>query len=417
MRVLLTPAGSRGDFQPLLALAVGLKRAGHRPVLGASACFAGEARAFGIPFVPVGLDIQTWMQSQRETLEMNPLTGAQALMKVGREELPAYVDELLALAGDADRVVGGGAQIAAPTAAEAAGVPYRFVAYTPQLLRSDHHAPGFLPFAGAPPFVNRICWTIFLRLAEAALGPPLRAKRRELGLGEVENLQEHFVPTDRTLVAADPEVAPPPADVPLRLPAVGSLHLEDDRPLPREVRTFLDAGDPPVYVGFGSMPDPDPARTTRAVIDAARAVGRRVVISAGWAGLGGPDGHSAPRRPDGAEDDVLSVGPISHRALFPHLAAAAHHGGAGTTASVARAGIPQVVVPHAFDQFQWAHLADRAGIAARPLPRTSLTWERLAAAFEEALSPGRVAAARALGEKLRRRDAVGDAVRILTAKN
>jgi len=122
---------------------------------------------------------------------------------------------------------------------------------------------------------------------------------------------------------------------------LGCLHPFEPGPLPEKLEAFLDAGEPPVYVGFGSMTDPDPAAATRVVLEAVARAGVRAVLSRGWAGLGGVPLPS----------EVMEIGPVSHASLFARVAAVVHHGGAGTTTTAARAGAPQILVPHILDQF------------------------------------------------------------------
>ncbi len=125
-------------------------------------------------------------------------------------------------------------------------------------------------------------------------------------------------------------------------------------PLPAGLETFLDAGPPPVYVGFGSMPVRDAQDVARTAVGAVRAHGRRVLLSGGWAEPALTDDH----------DDCFRVGEADHHALFPRVAAVVHHGGAGTTATAARAGTPQVVIPQMADQPYWAGRVAALGIGA-----------------------------------------------------
>lgn len=112
------------------------------------------------------------------------------------------------------------------------------------------------------------------------------------------------------------------------------------RRLDERIEAFLATGPKPIYVGFGSMSDDDPDGTTRAIVEAADRADVRVVLGSGWAALGK---SSVP-------DRVLVVDHVPHGCLFPRLAGAVHHGGAGTTAATARSGIPQLIVPHMVDQ-------------------------------------------------------------------
>src|SRR5262249_35735823 len=127
MRVLMAPAGSRGDFQPLLALAVGLRAAGHEVLVVTSPNFESDVAAFGLPFYAIGPDAEAYMRERN--FDVSPLRAMYELLRVGRELIVSLIGEAIPLARGADVVVGGGAQITGPTVAEAAGVPYVYVAY------------------------------------------------------------------------------------------------------------------------------------------------------------------------------------------------------------------------------------------------------------------------------------------------
>ena len=118
------------------------------------------------------------------------------------------------------------------------------------------------------------------------------------------------------------------------------------------MQSFLDAGPPPVYVGFGSMPMQSLQDATRAAVEAIRAQGRRTLVSHGWADLSPTDDR----------DDCFALGDVNHQALFRRVAAVVHHGGAGTTTAAASAGAPQVVVPQIADQPYWAGRIAALGI-------------------------------------------------------
>jgi vancomycin aglycone glucosyltransferase len=314
------------------------------------------------------------------------------------------IDEGIAISRGADVIVGAGAQIGAPTVAAALGVPYVYVAYTPQALWSAQHPPFLIPIHGLPRPLNRLLWSMHAGIAGAAFGGPLNRKRRALGLPPIQDFSDHFFPRGRTILAADPELAPAAPDSPLAHPATGAWHLADERPLGAELERFLEAGPPPIYIGFGSMPDQQATQTTRLLVDAARAAGARLVLSRGWAGhgAGGPFG-----------DDVLVVGPIAHAQLFPRVAACVHHGGAGTTGAAARAGRPQIIVPHIFDQFQWARWVHAAGLGPEPIPRPRLNTARLAQALRAAADRDTRERAARLGEQIRARDSISAGIAAL----
>ena len=194
---------------------------------------------------------------------------------------------------------------------------------------------------------------------------------------------------------------PGPHDAPVTYRQVGFLDPPDSgEPLPEKLEAFLAAGPPPIYVGFGSMPDPHPEQTTQRLLDVIAARGARAVISAGWAGLG-----SGP-----LSNDVLALGAVPHAKLFPRVAAVVHHGGAGTTSSAARAGAPQILVPHLLDQFYFARRVRELGVGVATGARRGLDFAALAECIDAVLENEILAErASALGERMRARDPHGAA--------
>ncbi|MET7670349.1 glycosyltransferase [Micromonospora luteifusca] len=186
-------------------------------------------------------------------------------------------------------------------------------------------------------------------------------------------VRDHVL-TDRPWLAADPILGPWRETADLDVLQTGAWILPDERPLPADLVAFLDAGSPPVYVGFGSMRAP--WGIAAVAIEAIRAQGHRVLVGRGWAGL-------API--DDAEDCFV-VGEVNQQALFRQVAAVVHHGGAGTLTTAARAGAPQVVVPLATDQPYWAGRVADLGIGAAHAGPTP-TVESLSAALRAALNP------------------------------
>ena len=207
----------------------------------------------------------------------------------------------------------------------------------------------------------------------------LNEERAKLGLDPVTSVQRHMF-TDRPWLAADPVLAPAFPLTGMEIVQTGAWMLSEGTPLPNEVEEFLAAGEPPVYLGFGSMRASE--QTGRVLIEAARALGLRSILSQGWAGL-------TPGDPENGED-CLSIGDVDHEKLFPRVAAIVHHGGAGTTTAAARAGRPQVIIPHNYDQFYWAHRVQELGIGVSGPLRDELTvdgLDTLVRALRECLQP------------------------------
>ncbi|MBM7114805.1 glycosyltransferase [Archangium primigenium] len=403
MRILIAANGSRGDVQPMLALAWALRERGHEAVLASNPRFASEAHAFGLPFVSVGQDLQRIMEDHRDAFSgQHSMGSVRRMQHAMTEEVRQQFQHLVPLARDFDRVVGGGFVLAARTAAEAAGRPFSFVVYTPQVFPSAHHPPTLLHLTRAPRWFARMAWWGMGQAYNLSLRRVLNEQRQLLGLAPVKDVLRYFFSLEHTWVAAEPELYPMPPDV--AVPQVGAFCLPDARPFPEELERFLAAGPPPVYVGFGSMPDAAPERTTRIIAEAARRAGCRVVLSSGGAGLGGK----------GLGPDLLPVGALSHWKLFPRMAGIVHHAGAGTTAAAARAGVPQVAVPHVFDQFMLAHRVVRANLGVS-LTRRQLTVARLAAALARIRQDGAIRASAArTGERLRQHNALETFIQHLT---
>lgn len=155
---------------------------------------------------------------------------------------------------------------------------------------------------------------------------------------------------------------------------------------------FLENGDPPVYIGFGSIVVEDPEAMTKLIFDAVKKAGIRALVSKGWGGFGG-DELDIP-------ENIYMLGNVPHDWLFKHVSAVVHHGGAGTTAAGILAGRPTVVVPFFGDQPFWGAMTARAGAGPDPVPFKSLNSDLLAAAILKALAPAALEKAKILGESI-----------------
>ena len=352
MRIALAADGTRGDVHPLIALAAALRAAGHDAFLCSPPDFADAARAAGVPHRTVGLPVREYLTSRAHTLHGGGLGVLREMERYGHSILEGQFAALPDAVRGTDLVVAGGVQVAAHSAAERAGVPYRYVAYCPAILPSAEHAPAFLPMSGRSRLRNRAVWGVLRLALHATVRRSLNGYRRALGLAPVRDLFAHLL-GERPLLAADRTLAPAPADFDRPFEQVPCLHPFDaGEPLPAKLEEFLASGPPPVYLGFGSMTDPDPRATTARLVEAVTTAGHRALLAEGWAGLGGGP------LPEG----VLPIGTVAHASLFPRCAAVVHHGGAGTTTTAARAGAPQIVVPHVLDQFYWAGRVTSLGI-------------------------------------------------------
>jgi len=371
MRVVLVTYGSRGDVQPLLALTLSLKEAGHRVLMICPPERVPWVRGYGCDAMGLGRNVTAFLDSMSRA--HSPAAPFQFMAFV-RRELARQFDLLLDLAAGADLVVGSSLAFGLATVAERLGVPYRYIAFTPQLLPSSRHPFMAFKHQGLPGWWNRLTWHMASTVDRINLTKLINDRRRAWGLLSIQDAWPHIL-GPRVMVASDAGIYPVPSDVKIDAAQTGYLHLDQPGVRLAALEAFLDAGPAPVYVGFGSMPRRDQARNVSLVARAARAAGRRVIIGRFWKGA----------TPFDREDDVFFLKGYPHLKLFPRMAAVVHHGGAGTTATATASGVPQVIVPHVLDQYSWGHRVWRAGLGPRPVWRSRLTWRRLALSLEEAL--------------------------------
>ncbi len=392
MRVLLSTIGSRGDVQPLVALALRLRVLGHQARLCVPPDFRAWIEGLGLEMVPVGPEV-------RGSATSRPPAEAPPPPPPTPEQIRGLIDETAATqfqaigaaAAGCDAVVAATAiQIAAGSIAERHDIPYVFAAYCPIVLPSPHHAPPPLPGRAPASAVaeTRELWARNAEHFNQTFRDSLNPQRASLGLALVADVRDYMF-TNRPWLAADAVLAPWPDPSDRAVFQTGAWIVADERPLPRDVQLFLDAGEPPVVFGFGSGRAPRDAG--QAIIGAARAAGRRALVSRGWAELAA----------DGNAPDCLTVGEVNFQALFPRVAAVVHHGGAGTTTLGALAGTPQVVVPQVYDQHYFAHRVQELGIGVAHAP-AAVTAESLTMAIDQAMRPEVSVRARAIATHVRR---------------
>lgn len=399
MRVLLSTIGSRGDVQPLVALALKLRELGQVVRLCVPPDFQEWIAGLGFSVTPIGPEL-------RGTAKPNP-GGAMPTAEQRRQMIAGTVQTqfatITAAAQGCDVIVGATAlQIAAPSIAEAMGIPCVFVAYCPAVLPSPHHAPPVLtPAAGTFPSPGdyRELWDADAQRWKEPWQPLLNAQRAALGLAPVSDVRSHVLTTHPWL-AADPSLAPWPDLKEADVWQSGAWLVPDTRPLSPEIEAFLAEGEPPIYVGFGSIRAPE--TLSEVMIASARALGRRAIVSRGWAELALLD--DAP--------DCLLIAEVNQQALFPRVAAAVHHGGAGTTTAAAMAGAPQVVIPQHYDQFYWAQRMADLGIGAALSPGAPAVAS-LTDALARALHPEVAVRAQSLSSEMVRNGASVAACRLL----
>lgn len=387
MRALLSAVGTRGDVQPIVALGSRMRELGHAVRFCVPPNFVEYARKLGFEAFPVGVE----MRHSAGRGAGAALTPEQ--IRRMRESMPDLITDQFESVGAAaegcDAILGANAhQYAARSIAELRGMPYVTALYAPVAIPSPDHAPPPAPGGTWEPGTsetNGQRWDETQRAWNERALERVNHNRSRLGLSPIDDVLRYNI-TDRPWLATDAVLAPIPNTPGIEVVATGAWILEDRTPLSDELEAFLEAGEPPIYFGFGSMPAPQDL--SRTLLEAARAVGRRAIVSQGWAELD---------RIDDANDSIV-IGDVNQQMLFPRAAAIVHHGGAGTTAAAARASVPQVVVPMFNDQFYWASRVRALGIGSSIVG--PLTIDSLGASLREALDPSVATRARSVAQQL-----------------
>lgn len=377
-KVVVVGIGTRGDVAPLTGVGRRLQDEGHEVVLAAHALFADMITGCGLRFRRMEADLGLDEDLSRATpLELvKAIYAPSGIRAIGQGMLAALRDE------PADvLLLSPLAEFAGHQLAEAKAIPSIGVRLQP-LSPTRDYPPAVLGAWSAGSFGNRAVGRLGAGLIDRLYTRPMATFRAELDLPQASarTLRRHRTRSGwPVLYGYSPSVVPRPGDWRPGLDVVGYWWpaLPTSWQPPRELTRFLDAGAPPVFIGFGSLiTGTDQAtRLSELVQQALRAVGARGVIQAGWAGLGV---HG---------DDMLTIGDVPHEWLFPRVGAVVHACGAGTTAAGLRAGAPAVAVPFGTgDQPFWAGRLRRSGVSAATIPQRRLTADNLTAAVRAALT-------------------------------
>src|SRR5215831_3502252 len=407
MRVLLSTIGSRGDVQPLVALALQLRALGQEVRLCVPPDFKDWIDSLGLPVTPIGPELRKFTAVSPPSPPASP--SPERRRQLAEATVATQFETIAVAAQGCDIIVAATAlQIAARSVAESMGIPYVFAAYCPAVLPSPHHAPPPLPpLPGQTPAPatadNRELWARDTERFNNLFAPALNSHRASMGLAPASNVRSHVF-TDRPWLAADATLAPWPDPADQAVFQTGAWILTDERPLSRELEAFLETGDPPVYFGFGSVRAPQ--GLSQVMVQSARALGRRLIVSRGWADVSLV--HN--------EQDCLDTGEVNLQALFKRVATVVHHGGAGTTTTAALAGAPQVVIPQIYDQHYWAQSIHHLGIGTAHAPGTP-TNDSLTSALEHTLQPHVAARAKSIAAAVRRVGAQVAAQHLISATN
>ncbi|MDE0301338.1 MAG: glycosyltransferase [Candidatus Poribacteria bacterium] len=408
MRIVLSTWGTTGDVHPFVALSERLVAAGHDVRVCVSSLYKDRFAKFGVDFYAVGVpfNIDQFHGFMDDLVRIkNPLESAIRIVKDGilADAEEWYQDCLRGMEGY-DLAICHSADVPGQEAAIKNKLPWLTVSYCPGFIKTAEDAPYPAPNLG--PQFNCLSWRVAEWLIRKRADPAFNEFIASVG-GQERKLigVEGMYSPQLNLVAASQHICPPPSDLPKHHRFTGAWFLDEPNfKVPTALQDFLRRGEPPVIISFGSMGGTRAAETTRILIEAVELCGQRAVIQAGWGNLQLPI----------SSQSIYFVEYVPHNLLFRQGKCVVHHGGAGTTASVCRAGVPSVVIPHLGDQPYWGRRLRRLGVALRPLYRCDMTAESLARRIRKTISSKSMAKkARALGEKISTEDGLGTAIELI----
>ncbi|KAA8906724.1 hypothetical protein FN846DRAFT_710716 [Sphaerosporella brunnea] len=447
LNIVIMVIGSRGDVQPFIAIAKGLMEGGHRVRLATHGAFREFVREHGVEFFDVGGDPGELMAFMVKNPGLVPGVEAikQGEIAKRREQMyemfqgfwraciepsdkyrprndnasirsevtssthntgatydhgEADVEPFIA-----DAIIANPPSFAHVHCAEKLGIPLHLMFTFPYSPTQEiAHPLAFIANSNmGSEYTNAISYPMVEMMTWQGLGDLVnRFREKTLRLEPVATLWAPGMISRLKVPYTymwSPALIPKPKDWGRHIEVTGFVFLDQSKDYepPEDLQKFLDAGEPPVYIGFGSIVVDDPNTLTHTLFEAIKATGVRALVSKGWGGLGGAD----------ASDNVFMLGNTPHDWLFSKVSAVVHHGGAGTTAIGLFHGKPTMVVPFFGDQPFWGAMIHNAGAGPEPVPHKDLTAENLAEGIKTLLSDECQNAAKAISRRIKEEDGDG----------
>jgi vancomycin aglycone glucosyltransferase len=362
MKIACIILGTRGDVQPMIALATGLIKKGHEVIIFAPSENEQLARTYNCQFVAFGPEIKKKIKENPEkqkggvAVKFSPSQGKKFIL----DQINLLPDKIKG----ADLLLGAGIVVGVQTAADILKVPYRLVAFYPIILGTTKDDP----------FKTRMMFGFGRMIMNLMMKGYINKARANYGLPPIKDIWKHWM-GENVILACDKELNKAREGSAFAFTQTGFMLLPSKNDLPANVDAFLNSGKPPVYIGFGSNPITNPEKYT-AMFERVRDVtGQRLIISKGWADLPVIDTR-----------DIIFVDEMPFDLLFPRLSAVIYHGGTGTLASIARAGIPQAAFPFMGDQFDNRKQIVKLGLGPDTCDFKKITVEAISSAITECVS-------------------------------
>lgn len=375
MRVKLLTIGTRGDVQPFIALGSGLQRRGHDVVVCTSQDFEGFVRAHGVSFAPVRADIMKLTQSDagKRMLGSNPFEILKQMKKVIYPMMKNMLEDLWRASQDADVLIYHPKAFGGYDIGQKLNIPIFAAHPIPIIAPTANFTNPILPFSLKNRWLNKKSYQLN-RLMLSSFISMINQWRREMlnlpGRSVFTNdlrINGRDIPV---LYGCSPSVMPydPIWKDRVCMEGFWFLQEEDNWHPPTALKSFLKAGPPPIVISFSSMPLRQPGNAFEMIKEALKRTGQRGIILTGWSGITSTE----------TDEDILCIQEVPHTWLFRQAAGIIHHGGAGTTAAVLRAGKPMTICPFTGDQSFWARRMHELGVSTQPLHEKTMTIDHLA---------------------------------------
>lgn len=397
-------AGSRGDFQPYVALAQRLKILGEEVRISGFSQFENFVRGYGIDYVPIevdydelGVDPKMLKQAGSADNPLKMILTFNKMKKYGAQIAKQTYDSL----EGSELIVYHPGCVIGYFAAQEMNIPS--VLATPFPMNKTEEYLSVVTYGKARPtkINKKISYKMIQGMLWLASSNTVKQHWKERFGRVPKNFKSPYEKISKdhiAMVSCSNFVFPRPKDWDKNIYQSGYWFVEENKEYKpsKELEAFINNGEKPVYIGFGSVFDSDEKdKIVRIIIDALKKCGKRGIIS----GMG---------KVDNLPDNIISVDGIPHTWLFEKVSLVCHHGGAGTTAAGFRAGVPSVIIPFSNDQFAWAHRAFDLGVGAKPIYKKDLTADKLAEGINYALNKDIIERAEILSKNIALEDGALD---------
>lgn len=397
-------AGSRGDFQPYVALAQRLKILGEEVRISGFSQFENFVRGYGIDYVPIevdydelGVDPKMLKQAGSADNPLKMILTFNKMKKYGAQIAKQTYDSL----EGSELIVYHPGCVIGYFAAQEMNIPS--VLATPFSMNKTEEYLSVVTYGKARPtkINKKISYKMIQGMLWLASSNTVKQHWKERFGRVPKNFKSPYEKISKdhiAMVSCSNFVFPRPKDWDKNIYQSGYWFVEENKEYKpsKELEAFINNGEKPVYIGFGSVFDSDEKdKIVRIIIDALKKCGKRGIIS----GMG---------KVDNLPDNIISIDGIPHTWLFEKVSVVCHHGGAGTTAAGFRAGVPSVIIPFSNDQFAWAHRAFDLGVGAKPIYKKDLTADKLAEGINYALNKDIIERAEMLSKNIALEDGALD---------